>query len=280
MTPRLASTRQTLYTTWLVVLCVCATVDATAAEIVVMTSGAFTAPYLDAAPLFERASGHSVNNVFGASTGGAPDSIPTRLARGEAADIVIVSAQALDALIAANLVQPGSRVDLVLSRIGVAVRAGAPKPDISTVEALVRTLREAESIAYSASVSGTYISTELFPRLGLAEELKPKSRRIESERVGTIVARGDAELGFQQISELLPIEGIDYIGPLPDEVQRVSTFSAGIASHARSPEAARALIAFLASETMAPIIRRYGLDPVAPPEQREFLLRDAEAERR
>jgi molybdate transport system substrate-binding protein len=234
-----------------------------------MTSGAFTAPYLDAAPLFERASGHSVSNVFGASTGGAPDSIPTRLARGEAADIVIVSAEALDALIAANLVQPGSRVDLVLSRIGVAVRAGAPKPDISTVEALVRTLRAAESIAYSASVSGTYISTELFPRLGLAEELQPKSRRIESERVGTIVARGDAELGFQQISELLPIAGIDYVGPLPDEVQRVSTFSAGIATHARSPEAARTFIAFLASETVAPIVRRYGLDPVAPPDTRQ-----------
>jgi molybdate transport system substrate-binding protein len=264
MTTRLGCTRRTLYAAWLFVLAVGAIAEATAAEVVVMTSGAFTAPYLDAAPLFEQASGHSVVNVFGASTGGAPDSIPTRLARGEPADVVIVSAQALDALIAANRVQPGSRVDLVLSRIGMAVRSGAPQPDISTVEALVRTLREAKSIAYSASVSGTYISTELFPRLGLAEELKPKSRRIESERVGTIVARGDAELGFQQISELLPIEGIDYVGPLPDEVQRVSTFSAGIATNARNPEAARALIAFLASDTVMPIIRRYGLDPVAP----------------
>jgi molybdate transport system substrate-binding protein len=236
--------------------------EATAAEVVVMTSGAFTAPYLDAAPLFERASGHGVVNVFGASTGGAADSIPSRLARGEPADIVIVSAQALDALIAANQVQPGSRVDLVLSRIGVAVRAGAPKPDISTVPALVNSLRTAKSIAYSASVSGTYISTELFPRLGLADELKAKSRRIESERVGTVVARGDAELGFQQISELLPIEGIDYVGPLPDEVQRVSTFSAGVATHARNPDAARELIAFLASEAVAPLVRRYGLDPV------------------
>jgi ABC-type molybdate transport system substrate-binding protein len=240
----------------------CAVAPVTADELVVMTSGAFTAPYLDAAPLFERATGHEVTDVFGASTGGAPDSIPTRLARGEPADVIIVSAQALDALVAAGHVQAGSRVDLVLSRIGLAVRAGAPKPDISTVEALVRTLRAAQSIAYSASVSGTYLATELFPRLGLAEEIAAKGRRIESERVGAVVARGDAEIGFQQISELLPIDGLDYVGPLPDEVQRVSTFSAGIATRSRNPAAARELVAFLASAEMAPLVEKYGLDQV------------------
>jgi ABC-type molybdate transport system substrate-binding protein len=244
----------------LAALLLCAGLEAAADDVVVMTSGAFTAPYLDAEPSFERATGLDLVNVFGASTGGALDSIPTRLSRGEPADVIIVSAQALDALIAAGQVERDSRVDLVLSRIGMAVRAGAPKPDIGTVEALVRTLREAESIAYSASVSGTYLSTELFPRLGLAEEMKPKSRRIESERVGAVVARGDAELGFQQISELLPIAGIDYVGPLPDEVQRVSTFSAGIATHSRNPAAARALIEFLASAELEPLIERYGLD--------------------
>ena len=235
---------------------------AAADEVVVMTSGAFTAPYLDVVPWFEKSTHHDLVSVFGASTGGAADSIPTRLARGEPADVIIVSAQALDALIAAGEVEPGSRVDLVLSGIGVAVRAGAPQPDIGSVDALVRAVRAAESFAYSASVSGTYLSTELFPRLGLAEEVARKGRRIESERVGAVVARGDAALGFQQISELLPIEGIDYVGPLPDEVQRVSTFSAGIAVGARSPAAARELVAFLASPAVGPVVEKFGLEQV------------------
>lgn len=234
---------------------------ALADQVVVMTSGAFTAPYLDAAPLFERSSGHALTSVFGASTGGAPDSIPTRLDRGEPADVIIVSAEALEALIAAGHVRAGSRTDLVLSRIGLAVRAGAPRPDIGSVDALIRALRAAESFAYSASVSGTYLSTELFPHLGLSAELAAKGQRIVGERVGAVVARGDAELGFQQVSELVPIEGIDYVGPLPEEVQRVSTFSAGITTHSHSPDAARALIDFLASTEVQPLLRKYGLDP-------------------
>jgi ABC-type molybdate transport system substrate-binding protein len=246
----------------MVAICATAAASAAADDIVVMTSGAFTAPYLEAEPLFESSTKHTLTSVFGASTGGAADSIPTRLGRGEPADVIIVSSQALDALVAAGHVDAESRVDLVLSRIGVAVRAGAPRPDISSVDALVRALRAADSVAYSASVSGTYLAEELFPRLGLAEEMRPKSRRIESERVGAVVARGDAELGFQQISELLPIEGLDYIGPLPDEVQRVSTFSAGIATRSRNPAAARELIGFLASATLGPIIERFGLDQV------------------
>jgi molybdate transport system substrate-binding protein len=234
---------------------------ATAEELVVMTSGAFTAVYLEAEPGFERATGHTLTGVFGASTGGAQDSIPARLARGETADVIIVSAEALAPLMAAGHVLAGSRTDLVLSRIGVAVRAGAPRPDIDSVEDLIRAVRAAKSFAYSASVSGTYLSTDLFPRLGLASELAAKGRRIVSERVGAVVARGDVELGFQQISELLPIEGIDFVGALPAEVQRVSTFSAGIAAHSRSPAAARALIEYLASDEVLPLLRRYGLDP-------------------
>jgi ABC-type molybdate transport system substrate-binding protein len=238
----------------------CVALAAAADEVVVMTSGAFAAPFEVAAPWFERRTGHDVVSVFGASTGGAPDSLPARLARGERADVVIASAQALDALIAAGEVERAARRDLVLSRIGLAVRAGAPKPDISSVDALVRAVRAARSIAYSSSVSGTYLTNELFPRLGLADEIAAKGRRIEGERVGAAVARGEAELGFQQISELVTVEGVDYVGALPDEAQRVSTFSAGIAVGAESGAAARELVAFLASPALGPVVERYGLE--------------------
>jgi molybdate transport system substrate-binding protein len=142
----------------------------------------------------------------------------------------------------------------------MAVRKGAPKPDISTVEALKRTLLAAKSVAYSASVSGDYLASELFPRLGIADELKTTGRRIERERVGAVVARGDAELGFQQISELLPIAGIEVVGPLPPEVQRVTVFAAGVAAHARYPDAARAFIQFLASPAAADVVVKTGLE--------------------
>jgi molybdate transport system substrate-binding protein len=232
------------------------------AELNVMSSGGFTAAYRDLLPEFERATQNKVMTAYGASMGGAPDSIPSRLQRGEPADVVILAAPALDELIKQGKVVAGSRVDLARSIIGMAVRAGAPKPDISSVDALKRTLLQAKSIAYSASASGSYLSTELFPRLGIADQIKGKSKRIESERVGAVVARGDAEIGFQQVSELLPIPGIDYVGPLPPEVQQVSIFSAGVAVGAREPEAGRALIKFLASSAAAPAIRKSGLEPM------------------
>jgi molybdate transport system substrate-binding protein len=236
---------------------------AQAGDVRVMTSGAFTAAYLELVPQFERIAGHTVTTAFGASMGNAPDSIPSRLQRGEAVDVVILAAPQLDALIARGAVVAGSRVDLVRSAIGAAVRTGTPRPDISSIEALTRTLLQARSIAYSASASGVYLSTELFQRLGIAEQMLAKSQRIESERVGTVVARGDAEIGFQQISELLPVAGLDYLGPLPPGAQRLTVFSAGIATGARDPEAARALIAFLASASAISAITRSGLEPVA-----------------
>ena len=230
-------------------------------EIRVMASGGFTAPYEAVVPEYERASQSKVVTSYGASMGGAPDSIPMRLERGEPADVVIMASTALDELIKQGKVVAGSRVDLVRSSIGMAVRSGAPRPDISSVEALKRALLEAKSIAYSASASGMYLSTELFPRLGIADQIKAKSQRIESERVGIVVARGDAEIGFQQISELLPIKGLDYVGPLPPEVQRVTVFSAGVAVGAKDPDAARALIKFLASPDVHSAIRKSGLEP-------------------
>ena len=141
----------------------------------------------------------------------------------------------------------------------MAVRAGAPKPDISSLDALKRALLQAKSIALSPQVSGVYLSTELFPRLGIAAQMKVKTIVVERERVGEVVARGDAEIGFQQISELLPVKGLDYVGPLPPEVQRLTTFSAGIASHASNPTGGRALIAFFTSPEGLRAMRKYGL---------------------
>ncbi|MBL6458054.1 substrate-binding domain-containing protein [Belnapia sp. T6] len=235
---------------------------AAAAEIHVLTSGGLTAAYRALAPEFEKATGHRLVTAQGASMGSAPDAIPQRLARDEPADVLLLAGGALDRLIAEGKAMPGSRTDIAESRIGMAVRAGAPHPDISTMEGFRRALLAAKSIAYSASASGVYIETEMYRRMGLADELMPKSRKIFSERVGSVVARGEAELGFQQISELLPIQGIDFLGPIPPEVQQVTVFSAGLAAHAREPEAARALIAFLASPTARETLRRTGLDPV------------------
>ncbi len=232
-------------------------------EIRVISSGGFTAAYKQLVPLYEQASGHKVVTAYGASIGNAPDSIPSRLARGEQFDILILSGDGLDKLVQQGHVMPGSRVDLGRSIIGMSVRKGTPKPDISNVAALKQTLLNAKSIAYSASASGTYLSTELFPRLGVAEQLKDKAKKIYSERVGAVVARGDAEIGFQQVSELLPFTELDYVGPLPDEVQQTIFFSAGIGSHAGAPEAARHLVRYLASPAAAAIVRSTGLDPVA-----------------
>src|SRR5712671_6343903 len=226
---------------------------ARADEIRVMTSGAFTEALRELSAAYEHATKHTIVTTYGGSMGSGPGTIPSRLARGEPADVVILAAQALDELVAQKRVVPGSRVDLVRSSIGAAVRAGAPRPDISSVDALTRTLVSAKSIAYSSSASGVYLSTELFQRLGIADRIMTKSRRIESEPVGAVVARGEAEIGFQQISELLPVPGIDYVGPLPPGAQRVTVFAAAVAAAAKAPDAARALIAFLASPAAAAV---------------------------
>ena len=232
-------------------------------EIRVICSGGFTAAYNILAPRFEQITGKKVASAYGASMGNAPDAIPQRLARGEPTDIIILARPALDDFSARSVVRPDSRVDLAESRIGVAVRAGAPKPDISTVDALRRTLLGASSIAYSASASGVYISTELYKRLGIEAEVMPKSRRILSERAAAVVARGEAEIGFQQISEIIGIPGAELVGPLPAEVQQVTVFSAGVLTIASQPEAAAELIRFLASSDAAETVASTGLDPLA-----------------
>jgi molybdate transport system substrate-binding protein len=229
----------------------------------VVTSGGFTAAYNDLAPRFEAETGITLVTEYGASSGGAADSIPERLARGEQFDVVILSRPSLDNLTERGFIDAESRTDLVRSMVGMAVRAGAPLPDISTPEKFTEVLLNASSIGYSASASGIYLSTELWPAMGIWEELQGKSRRIVSERVGAVVARGEAEIGFQQVSELLPIDGIEFVGPIPDALQQITVFSAAITDAAENPQDGRELIRFLASQAVAPLIESKGLQPVA-----------------
>jgi molybdate transport system substrate-binding protein len=195
--------------------------------------------------------------------GTTANAIPARLERGEPADVLILVGYALGELIKQGKAVAGSRIDLVNSKIGVAVKTGAPKPDISTADAVKRALLAAKSVAYSDSASGVYISTEMFEKLGIAAEMKDKARKIPATPVGEIVAHGDAEIGFQQISEMKPVPGIDIVGPLPDELQRVTVFSAAIAAVSKEPEAAKALITFLASPAARQKIIDSGLEPIA-----------------
>lgn len=231
-----------------------------ATEIKVVTSGGFTAAYLELVPEYERTTHNKLETEFGPSMGTTHNAIPIRLDRGEAIDVVIMAAPALENLIKDGKIRRDSRVDLVQSKIGMAVRAGARKPDISTVEALKRTLLAAKSIAYSDSASGVYLSTELFPKLGIAEQIKGKARKIEADPVGGVVATGEVEIGFQQISELRPVKGIDIVGELPPGAQRVTVFAAGIPVTAKHPEVAKALIQWLASPVAYPAIKKSGLE--------------------
>jgi len=231
-------------------------------EIKVMTSGAFTAAYLELIPQLE---GLTQKKIITAATsiGTGDTSIPSRLKRGEAVDVIIVADAVLAGFIKDGLVLAESYTPLVRSAIGMAVRAGAPKPDIGSVDALKRTLLQAQSIAYSASVSGDYLTKELYQRLGIADQVMHKSRLIGGgERVGAVIARGDAEIGFQQMSELMPVPGIAHVTPLPPEAQKVSLFSAGIANTTTDAAAAQAVIKFLASPAAASAILKSGLQPI------------------
>jgi molybdate transport system substrate-binding protein len=228
----------------------------------VITSGAFAAALKDLVPIYEQQYQVKVELSFGSSIGTAHDSIPTRLSQGQQFDVFILASSALDHFIQAGQIKDNSRIDLVASQIAAAVRAGDLEPDISTLASFKDTLLTYGRIAYSASASGTYLSTEVFPKLGIAEEMSVKAKKILSERVGTILMRNEADLGFQQMSELLPIQGIKILGDLPPEVQRSFFFSAGIGSGTQKEEQARHLIEYLASIEVADQIRKTGLQPV------------------
>jgi molybdate transport system substrate-binding protein len=233
-----------------------------AADIHVMSSAGFKAAYLELVQKFEQQTGHHVINAWGPSMGATPQAVPNRLARGEPADVVIGVREALDKLAAEGKVDGKSETDLAKSLIGAVVRAGAPHPDISTVAAFKTALENAKSIAYSDSASGVYIETVIYTKLGVGDAVKAKSKMIPADPVGEVVARGDAELGFQQLSELKPVTGIDLLGPIPAEVQKVTTFTAAIATSAKEREAGAALIRFLAAPEAVDAIHRSGMEPI------------------
>lgn len=231
------------------------------ATIKVMASAAFREAYLELAPEFERATGHKLENLWVPSV-----QMMSRLKGGDTVDVVMLSAAALDELIQAGII--ANRVDLARSGIGVAVRVGAPKPDISSGEALKRAVLAAKSIVYSTGPSGIYLAG-LFGRMGITEQVKPKLKQVQGEPAGASVARGEAEIGFQQMSELLPVPGIDIVGPLPPDVQQITTFSAGIHVKAPEPAAAKALLGFLTAPAAAPVIRNKGMEPATQSQKAE-----------
>ena len=231
-------------------------------EFRVMTSGAFTAAYLSLIPQLERLTKAKVVTVT-TSVGTGDISIASRLKRGEAAHIVIIAEPLYRQFLADGLVLAEGHAVVARSVIAMAVREGAPRPEISTAEALKKTLLTAKSIGYSASESGKYFTTVLVQRLGIADPVLPKSHLVGGGvRVGTKIASGELEIGFQQVSELLPIHGIAHITPLPPEFQKVTTIVACVAASAPDQALARSAIRYLASPETAQAKTRTGLEPV------------------
>jgi len=229
---------------------------ASAAEIKVLSTQATEQSYRELLPLFEKASGHKVTTIFT----GTLDA-DKRVAAGEQYDLLIMAQSSIDAHVKGGKVVQGSRVDLARSGVAVGVKAGAPKPDISSVDALKRTILNAKSIGYSTGPSGNYVLT-LFERLGVADQVKPKLKQTATGVfVGSIIASGDVEIGFQQVSELSQHPGVDYVGPLPAEVQNYTTFSSGILSNAKEADAARALVRHITSPAAAAVFRKRGMEP-------------------
>ncbi len=229
---------------------------AAAAEIQVIASVAFREVYLELVPQFEQMHKHKVVASFSSS----PD-IMKRAKAGESADLFILASGSVDELIKLGRIVPGSRVDLAKSGMGIAVHTGAPKPDISSSDAVKRALLAAKSIGYSSGTSGAYI-TELFQQMGIADELKPKLRQAPlGVPVGELIARGEVEIGFHQMSELLPVAGIDILGPLPADIQQFTVYSAGVSTGAKTPDAAKELAKFLTAPGTVPLIRKKGMEP-------------------
>jgi molybdate transport system substrate-binding protein len=227
------------------------------AQVKVIISGGFTAAYRELLPEFEKTSGITVTTTSGGSVGNGPNTIGAQIRRGVPADVIILAREGLKDLIGEGRTVPGTDVDLARSVIGVIVRAGAPRPDISTVEALKQALLRAKSVAMSSSTSGVYLTTVLFPKLGIADQMKDKI----SSNGAAAVGRGEAELGLQQVSEVLPVPGVDYVGTIPDEVQYVTTYAAAVVNGSSQVDASKKLIAFLSSEYAMAAVKKSGMEP-------------------
>ena len=230
--------------------------SANAADISVLSSTAMREVLEELVPAFEQASGHKVTVVFQSGV-----NVFARMREGAVADVVITTGVALDDLAKEGKVIAGSRVDFVRARVGAAVRSGTRKPDISTPAAFKDVLLAASTIGYSRGPSGVHFEGVL-RRLGIADQVKP--RLIQPElgvRVGTLVAKGEAAIGVQQINELLPIPGIDFVGPLPDELQTVLVYATGLPATVRQRELAQALVKFLTSEVSLPVFKKLGMEP-------------------
>lgn len=228
---------------------------ARAAEIKVLSSNGVHSVMVEMVPEFERASGHKVSIMYGNT-----NQIMDRIKAGESADVIIVARPTMDNLIKQGKIDTGGGKDLARSGIGVAVRAGMPKPDIGTPDALKRALLSAKSIAYTQSGASGIHFAKVLERLGIADQVKRKIK-VSTIAVGQLLVRGEAELGVQQIPELLEVKGIQYVGPLPAELQNFTTFSAGVLTSAPQPEAARAFVDFLSSPGAALVFKAKGLEP-------------------
>jgi len=229
---------------------------ANAAEIRVLSSNAIKEAYLELVPQFEKATEHKVTTTWAPTV-----EIMKRMAAGETFDLVIMSADGIEKLTRDGKLVAGSRVDLVKSGIGVAVRKGAAKPDLSSGEAVKQALLAVKSIGYSTGPSGVYLGG-LFGRMGIAEEIKSKVKVVTpGVPVGTLVASGEVEIGFQQVSELLPVAGIDYVGPLPGDIQHISVFAGALHQGATNANGAQALVKFLTAPAAVPVIKSKGLEP-------------------
>jgi len=228
----------------------------------VMTSGVFTAAHLALVPMLEVLTGKKVVTVT-TSIGTGEKSIPNRLKRFEAVDLVIVAEPNMRQFLDAGYILPDSSTLIARSSVAVAVREGSPPPDVSCAEALKRTFLAANIIAYSASASGKYLTTQLYQKLGIADECLPKSRFVgNGERTGAVVARGEADIAFQQLSELMPVPGIAHITPIPRELQAAVRVAAGVPAWSRNAALARLVVRYLASAASAHAIVESGLEPI------------------
>lgn len=233
-----------------------------AAEVTVMISGGFKAALERLAPQFEAESGDSIRLISGPSMGASQEAIPARLHRGEQADVVIMVGEALNKLDKDNWLEPHSRMELADSTIGIVVKSGDPQPAIKTAADLRSTLLQARSVAYSDSASGRYISSHLFKKLGIEERVRAKATMVERIPVASEVAKGTYSLGFQQVSELLPVPGVTFVGELPEEMQYVTRFAGAVIVNARHAQEGKALLKFLSSASAQQTIRATGMKSV------------------